>query len=862
MGVVYAAHDTGELDRDVAIKVLPAAFSSNAEWLRRFELEARSASTLKHANILTVYDFGRHEGSPYVVSELLEGRTLRARFAGDPLSQRKVIDYATQIALGLAAAHARGIVHRDLKPENIFITNEGQVKILDFGLAKLVEPINKNESQTEVPTRIDNTIPGAVVGTLGYMSPEQVDSQPVDYRSDIFTFGIVLYEMLAWQRAFPQRGTLRETLHAIVKEDPPALAKVNPQVSPALEKLVERCLEKEPQNRFQSTGDLAFALEALPGASATSHSVPSAMTSGPTVAQSAATIGAVPTKARARRSLLPFLAGAVALALASSLIAFFIGRRAGASPPALYRQLTFRRGTIWNARFAPDGRTILYSAAWSGNPMDIFSVRTESADSRSLGMPGADVLAVSSSGEVAVLLNRRYLGWFISRGTLARTSLVGGAPRELLEDVQEADWSPDGTKLAVVRWVEGKNRLEYPIGRVLYETSGYLSHPRISPQGDTVAFLNHQVVYDNRGTVELISAGGEKRTLSEELSSVEGLAWLPGGDEVWFTASKVGEPLALYAVTPKGASRLVTRVPVALMLHDISRDGRILLTRYDQPTDIFGLMPGETKERDLAWLDMGEVRDLSADGKTFLVEYQGEGSGINYTVYLARTDGSPAVRLGEGGARSLSPDGKWVLSILSTPPQVVLLPTGAGEPVRLERHGIEQYSFRASWLPDGKRIIFLAREPGHNWRFYIQDIEGGAPPRAVSPEGVTGPGYELLVSPDGKSFIGANAQGTRSLYSLAGAEPSPIMGLPPSDSVIGWNTDGRSVYVSQTQEMPLKGYRLNLSNGRKELLKEVMPADTAGIFWPNSIFITPDGRGYVYKLQRILSDLYLVEGLQ
>lgn len=733
----------------------------------------------------------------------------------------------------------------------------------------MVETVDKNELQTEVSTRIDNTSPGGVVGTLGYMSPEQVDSKPVDYRSDIFTFGIVLYEMLAWQRAFPQRDTLREMLHSIVKEDPPSLSELNAQVPPALAKVVERCLEKEPENRFQSTRDLAFALEALSGASTISQPEPGAAppvieksTSSASNASVAAVADAVvAAPARPARRLLPFFIGALVLVCVSSLITFFIGRRAGKTPPASYQQLTFRRGTIWNARFAPDGRTIVYSATWSGNAIDIFSTRTEGTESRSLALPNADVLAVSSTGEAAILLNRRYLGWFISRGTLARVSLSGGAPRELLEDVQEADWSPDGTQLAIVRWVEGRNRLEYPIGKVLYETNGYLSHPRISPRGDQVAFMDHQVTYDNRGQVIVIDTSGNKKVLTGELQSSEGLAWSPAGDEVWFTASKAGEAFALYAVTQSGAERLVARVPVYLMLHDISRDGRVLLMRYSQPADIFGLPPGETKERELSWLEIGEVRDLSADGKTFLVDYQGEGSGLNYTIYLARTDGSPAIRLGEGSARALSPDGKWVLSVLNTPPQLVLLPTGAGEARRLERHGIEQYSFKGNWLPDGKRIIFLAREPGQGWRFYIQDIEGGSP-RSIPSEGVTATGYGLLVSPGGKLVTGADAKGTPTLYSLEGGAPRSIPGLESGDNVVRWSADGRSLYVAQEQSIPIKVYRLDLSTGRKDLLKEVMPTDTAGIFWPNSIIVTPDGRGYVYKLQRLLCDLYLVEGLK
>jgi eukaryotic-like serine/threonine-protein kinase len=870
MGVVYLAHDTGELDRDVAIKVLPEGSASNAVWLRRFELEAKSASALKHPNIVTVYDFGRYKGAPYVVSEFLEGHTLRAIFGGTPLSQRRALEYATQIARGLAAAHARGIVHRDLKPENIFVTNEGQVKILDFGLAKLNQPVEPDESQSGVPTRVDDTATGVVVGTLGYMSPEQVDALPVDYRSDIFTLGIVLYEMLSWQRAFPQRATLRETLHAIAKEEPPALSEISPHVAPALAKLVERCLEKQPENRFQSTRDLAFALEALAGAKLASQlesSVPSE------AEQSAATETVIASGARTgqtrvvsttqRRSRLwSFLLGGAALLVAFSVAAFFIGRRMGQSPTPSYRQLTFGRGTVWNARFAPDGQTIVYSARWNGKPLDIVSMRTGSADSRSVGLSNADVLAISSTGEMAVLLNRRYLGWFISRGTLARTSLLGGATRELLEDVQEADWSPDGTQLAVVRWVDGKNRLEYPIGHVLYETSGYLSHPRVSPKGDYVAFMDHQVTYDDRGWVAVVDANGNKKALSNELAAAEGLAWSPAGDEVWFTASKVGEDSALYAVSLAGEQRLVLRVPSFIMLHDIARDGRVMLVRYTQPTNIIGLAPGETKERDLSLFDVGELRDLSADGKNFLLEYQGEGSGINYAIYLVKTDGSPAVRLGEGGARALSPDGKWVLSVLNTPPQLVLLPVGAGAARRLERFNIERYSTGGNWLPNGKQVLFKAREPGHNWRLYLQDIDGGGP-RPVTPEGVTGAGYQLLISPDGQFVIGIDAEGNQSLYPLAGGgETRPLPGLERDDAVVRWSSDGRFLYLARTEEMPIRIYRLDLQTGRKELLKEITPADPAGIFWPNSILMTPDGKSYVYKVQRLLTDLYLVDGLK
>src|SRR3989449_9431593 len=263
MGEVYRARDT-KLGRDVAIKVLPAAFSADAERLRRFEQEAQAAGALNHPNILVIFHIGTHGGAPYIVSELLEGETLRDRMAGAALPQRKALDYALQIARGLAAAHEKGIVHRDLKPDNVFITSNGRVKILDFGLAKLTGPPDGAESQTEVPTRKVNTDPGTVMGTVGYMSPEQLKGQRVDHRSDIFSFGAVLYEMLSGKRAF--RGdSMAETMSAILREDPPDLSETNKTVSPALERVVRHCLEKNPAERFHSARDLAFAIESLSG---------------------------------------------------------------------------------------------------------------------------------------------------------------------------------------------------------------------------------------------------------------------------------------------------------------------------------------------------------------------------------------------------------------------------------------------------------------------------------------------------------------------------------------------------------------------------------------------------------------------
>src|SRR5678815_679923 len=390
MGEVYRAHDA-RLDREVAIKLLPADVALDEERLRRFEQEAKATSALNHPNILTVYDIGDHDGSPFIVAELLDGEELRQRLDAGPVPLRKVIEYAQQIVSGLAAAHEKGIVHRDLKPENLFITKDDRVKILDFGLAKLRSSPGE-QSGSEDATRKAITNPGVVMGTVGYMSPEQVRGQVTDHRSDIFSFGAILHEMITGRRAF-RRETMAETMSAILKEEPEELIQSNPNLSPALDRIVRRCLEKKPERRFQSTSDLGFALESL---SAPSSSTGSSTIGLPDVAAEPESPKPIRRPLLYALGLLLLIGGITAGILGSS---FF--RRT--SLPN-YQQLTFRRGFVSHARFAPDGQTLVYSGEWNGNPSEIFSTRAGLSDSRSLGLTNADVLAISSTGEMAVLL--------------------------------------------------------------------------------------------------------------------------------------------------------------------------------------------------------------------------------------------------------------------------------------------------------------------------------------------------------------------------------------------------------------------------------------------------------------------------
>lgn len=838
MGQVFRATDV-TLDRDVAIKILLPDTAPGSEQFQRFEQEARAAGALNHPNILAIYDIGSAEGVTYVVSELLEGETLRDRIRINAIPIKKVLDYAQQLARGLAAAHAKGIVHRDLKPENVFLTKDGHVKILDFGLAKLTNPLVDFNQDPEAETMRVKTRAGAIMGTVGYMSPEQVKGAQVDFRSDIFSFGVVFYEMLTGKRAFRGESPI-EIMSAILTKEPPEPTEAERAIAPAFERIVRHCLEKRPEDRFQSTKDLAFDLESLAGSYTTSGS----------------TLTTRPVVKRRNRTLI-WAAGAVVLSLAALTAAYFVGRSGAAGEPPSYHQLTFRRGTIYSARFSPDGDTVVYSATWNGEPLDIYEMRSGSSDSKPLGLTGVQVLAVSRTSEMAVLLNSQHLYHSVRRGTLARMPLGGGAPREMLENVQEVDWGPNGN-LAVVRFAEDRNYLEYPVGKVLYQTDGYISNPRVSPQGDAVAFLDHPVPGDDRGSVMLVDANGQKKKLTGDWAAEDGLAWLPSGNEVWFTASKSGEAQALYAVTLSGKERVVARAPIALRLEDISREGQVLLTGETQSTPISCLVPDETKERDLSWLNSVRINDLSHDGKSFVFTHFGQSSGTNYHVYLRKTDGTSAIQLGDGYGGTFSPDGKWVSSILSSPPGIHLWPTGAGQAKRLEHFGLEQFGYGTSWLANGKSIVFSGKEPGRLLRTYLQSVDGG-PPRPVTPEGFTG----TLVSPDGQSLLARDLADKEAVavYPLNGGEPRPIPGLEEEDRVIRWGLDGRSLYVYRPTERPLKLFKLNIATGKKELGKEIVPADLAGIRGPINLLITPDGRGYIYAFTRSLTDLYLVTGL-
>ena len=715
------------------------------------------------------------------MTELLEGETLRARLLTGSLPVRKSIDYAVQIARGLAAAHEKGIVHRDLKPENLFLTKDGRVKILDFGLAKL--KTQQDESgQTDMGTVSGGTQPGVVLGTMGYMAPEQVRGKAADKRSDLFAFGTILYEMLSGQRAF--RGdTAADTITAILTKEPPDLSTTNKDVHPGLDRIVRHCLEKNPEERFESARDVAFDLEALSGLSG-------ATTTG---------VRALPAAGKKRPWAALALAALLGAAIASPFL-YSAGKKAGVVEPPEFRQITFSRGEVAGSLFAPDGQTVVYSAAWEGSPFEIFINRPESPESRPFGLPPAEVLAISRSGEMAIKLAPRRTKAFVTTGRLARISIAGGAPRDILDDVQFADWSPDGKDLAIVRDVGPKCRVEFPIGKVLYETSGWISHPRVSPDGGLVAFLDHQVPNDDGGVVSVVDRAGKKRDVSPLYATAQGLVWRPDGGEIWYTAAVGGFNRAVHGVTLSGKVRLVGRVPGISTIRDISQQGRVLMTNESARLGILALGPGEAKERELSWLDYSLVTDIRSDGSKILITESGEGGGPSYSAYLRGFDGSPAVRLGDGSTEAFSPDGAWAIAITHTAtPQIHMLPTSVGEPRALSHDGLDV--FNADFLPDGKSLIFTASEAGRGTRLYVRDI-AGAKARAISPEG-----YSLFrgtVTPDGKSVVVSGPDQRIYLYAVGGGEPTALPGLTSIHRPIRWTPDGRSLFVQDANRLPMQ----------------------------------------------------------
>jgi Tol biopolymer transport system component len=825
MGEVYRATDR-RLGRDVAVKVLPEAVRSDADRLRRFEQEAKAIAALQHANILAVFDVGEHEGTRYFVTELLEGRTLDEHLGQRPLPPEKAMEIAVQMARGLAAAHERGIVHRDLKPGNLFVTRDGVVKILDFGLAKSMPGELARDSTVEAGAHTES---GAVLGTAGYMSPEQVRGLPADQRSDLFAFGAILYEMLAGRRAFDAPSSV-EKAYAILKDEAPPLP---PGVPAALERVVRRCLEKDPARRFHSAADLGFALGEV------------------------STRPAAPVRRRRRPASL-MIAVLAALALSTWAIIRLRPQSAPTAVAATWQRITFRRGQVQEARFSPDGRTVVFSAAHDGGPFQVFAVSPGNPEPRLLSGEGVRVLGISRREEMALFLDDPTGLSHRWASTLARAPLSGGAPRAVLDDVVAADWSPDGEQLAVIRKRDGRYSVEFPPEHVIYQAENHLYDLRVSPDGQRLAFAEYPMEWNARGQVMLAQATGGAHPLSRTWGILVGLAWSPRGDEVWFTATDGADCLDIRAVDLAGRERLVTSTPVFTTLHDVRPDGRALVEIAHIEMRVAVAVGGAREERDLSWLQLSDAKALSNDGSLLLFN-EGGTEGLS-AAYLRKTDGSPAIRLGIGWSWALSPDGRYVLHSPREPyDELLLLPTGAGAPRSLPRGPIALYE-DAEFFPDGKRALVIGREPGQRTRFYVQDLAGG-PPHALPHEGFRSSPHPI--APDGRTAAVVDEARHPFLLPLDGGQPRPLSGFADGDLPIQWSSDGKSLYVRRVDRTrDLRVLRYDVASAKMSNWKLLPPRDRAGQEGDDTMVITPDGASYAVRTWRRLSSLYLVDGLR
>ncbi len=848
MGVVYRAMDL-HLDRPVAIKVLPAHLVSSPERKKRFVQEAKAASALNHPNIVTIYDVDSAEVDGHTVAfmamEYLTGETLESIIVrGGGAKTKEALHWAIQIASALAAAHSIGIVHRDIKPSNVMVSPEGLAKLLDFGLAKATELAPQAVdvgAATEMlaPSQLAAlTEEGMIVGTVNYMSPEQAEAKRVDGRSDIFSLGAVLYELFGGRKPF-QGDSKIATLSAILHKDPAPLTEATPDFREDLERAILRCLRKEPDRRWQHVSDLRIALEEVRDDLAAGRAAAHTQAAAPPAA-------APPPSTFTRRLALPLLGAAALGAVGGALVSRSVSRR----QPVTFTRLTYRRGDINAARFAPDG-SVIYSANWEGSPYSVYSLHPGNRESRSLGL-GANthLAAVSSTSELAIVL--------ASKDTLARVPVSGGTPRELLEDALEADWSPDGKEMAVVRRSNGRYRLEYPVGKVLYETSAQPMRPRIAPNGGTVAFFELDFSVGDVA-LKVAGAGSPARTLAGGMRAVAGLAWAPSGKEVWISAiRKATDNPAIFAVGLQGQTRLLTQASNWLSIHDVSRAGELLVASTVSRVGIRGRLPGERESRDLSWHENSVISEMTAGGSLLMMEL-GAGEGRNNAIYYQRP-GQGAVRLGDGNYPAMSPDGKSVVCVRRNDGGSVLqiIPTGAGEVRVFPDEGLRYQP--PEWFPDGQRILFNASKGsgGGEFRAYTAPAASG-PSTVFTPAGVRA----MRISPDGRWMVAsASGRGSwlQSVTDPAGRRTIPDLGS--SDTVLGWTPPGDALLLRVAAAGGRNRVdRLELANGARTTLHEVAVPEPGDLF-RREFVVTADGRSFAFSFQRDLASLYLVAGVE
>jgi Tol biopolymer transport system component len=840
MGEVYRAKDT-KLNREVAIKVLPAAVAQDAERLARFKREAQVLASLNHPNIAAIYGLDEANGALFLVLEIVEGEDLAERLKRGAIPVTEALGIAEQIAAALDAAHEKGIVHRDLKPANVKLTEDGKVKVLDFGLAKAYSsdasgtgPFDSGNSPTMTHAA---TMAGMILGTAAYMSPEQARGKNVDKRADIWAFGVVLYEMLTGRQAF-EGETVTDVLAAVIGHAPDWAA-LPASVGSGTRRLLARCLDKNPKLRYRDIGDVAIDLAPTP--------VPDAAGAAPSSPSRLLTGG------------LAWGVAGVSVLLAVVLGVLLLNRHEAIPAPPRFEKLTFAPQFVTSARFTPDGRTVVYSAARDGNTSELFVRHAEDAQARPIGGKNVQLLSVSSKGELAVLTRAHYRGHRTYVGTLARMPLSEGSPREIVNDITAADWSPDGTDLAVVRQVGGKSRLEYPVGTVLSESAGYLSDVRVSPKGDRIAFMPHAYEGDNRGPVVVIDRAGKAITKSPEYWGAEGLSWSADGQAVLFSAADGGgASYVVHALAMNGAVKNVLTDASGIIIHDTGPGGKLLVSSHAERASIVALFPGAAIEHEFPWLELSFFPVISPDGRSLLFSDESQLGGQNYSVYIQGADGAPPVRLGDGWPVDFSTDGASALAFVPTdPPRLTIYPTGAGAPRDISTPGMVSYDYNALRMTsDGRGVVFCGSELGKPSRCYVRELESGVT-RAVTPEGTD----RGILSPDGRIIVARGTDGRYQRYPLDGSHPVPVSGLEAVDVIISFRPDGRSLLVFGLWQIPARVESLDLETGRRTLIRELAPADRIGAVAFYGVDFSADEKSYAYCLDRSIAALYAVEGV-
>jgi len=827
MGEVYRATDT-RLKRDVALKVLPQAVAADPDRLARFEREAQTLAALNHPHIAAIYGIEDSNGTRALVMEFVEGPTLADKIAQGPIRLHEARQIAVQIAEALETAHEAGIIHRDLKPANVKLRPDGTVKVLDFGLAKALEPNAAGGLLGDSPTFTSPAVmthAGVILGTAAYMSPEQARGKSVDRRTDVWAFGCVLYEMLTGRAAFG-RETITDTLAAVLEHEAD-WKELPADTPPWIRRLIRRCLEKAPRERLRDIGDARLEIEHPP------------VDDSPPVAS---------RRPRAR-SLFSLVALAVLIGVAiAGLLAM---SRRGASN-ATFQQITFQRGSVLNARFAPDGQ-IVYSARWGDAPVQVFSVREGELHSRTLGLR-ASLASVSRDGTLAIIAGH----------TLARVPLSGGeSPRELQNNAAAADWSPDSADLAVVSVGQGPANIQFA-GKELYSSPASLTHLRVSHDRSGIAVVERPQVTRPDAQVRWVATDGTTRVLSSGWREITGLSMAPDGREIWFTAAGKGAGPALYAVSLDGKERKIAAFPGRFTLHDVSPEGAVLVSQVAATTELMVRAKSHT-ERDFSWLGASTIAGLSDDGQTLLFDDIDDVSGGGHAAFVRSADGAPPIRLGAGTPLALSADGQWALATVDEPPpaRLLLYPARAGQ-----GKVVAQGSFgyvAASFLPGARRAVVAINTRTAEYQLLLVNLETGRA-TAVTP---TWMHVRHAVSRDGRYLMAKRIRQQFHLFPLDGAqrewdELPPIKGLDQNDFPAGWSDESSMVYIS-TPAPDVVGRVLStidIRTGERQVVGVIAPRDGTGVTGVSNVVTTPDGQTVAYSYNRVLSTAYVVRGLK